>query len=137
MRAGGQTPGVTAPGTPAEPRPSAPGTDPFATGAGPYATGGPGSTPPAPAPRGTPPRTTSRARSAGRALGAGLALALLIAVTVVLVLFIVFNGETVPISLVFTDVRAPLVVALLFAAGLGALIALLAATVLAARRRNR
>ncbi|MGY1699561.1 LapA family protein [Geodermatophilus sp. SYSU D00766] len=70
-------------------------------------------------------------------MGRGLALALLITVTVVLVLFVVFNGETVPISLVFTDVRAPLVVALLIAAGLGALIGLLAATVLAARRRNR
>ncbi len=127
---------MTAPGSPAEPRPSAPGTDPFATGTSPYATGGtPASTPATPQP--APARNTSRTRSAGRTLGKGLALALLIAVTVVLVLFIVFNGETVPISLVFTDVRAPLVVALLIAAGLGALIGLLAASVLATRRRNR
>jgi uncharacterized integral membrane protein len=129
---------VTAPGSPAEPRPSAPGTDPFATGTSPYATGGtPASTPATPQPAPAPARNTSRTRSAGRTLGKGLALALLIAVTVVLVLFIVFNGETVPISLVFTDVRAPLVVALLIAAGLGALIGLLAASVLATRRRNR
>ncbi len=129
---------MTAPGQPAEPRPSAPGTDPFATGTGPYATGSPGSTPPAPAAPPSPPsRSPSRARSAGRTLGATLALALLIAVTVILVLFVVFNGETVPISLVFTDVRAPLVVALLIAAGLGALIATLFGAVLAARRRNR
>ncbi|SNS02596.1 Uncharacterized integral membrane protein [Geodermatophilus saharensis] len=125
---------MTAPGSPAEPRPSAPGTDPFATGTSPYATGG---TPTAPTPTPAPARTPSRTRSAGRTLGRGLALALLITVTVVLVLFIVFNGETVPISLVFTDVRAPLVVALLIAAGLGALIGLLAAAVLAARRRSR
>ncbi len=129
--------GVTAPGQPAEPRPSTPGTDPFATGAGPYGSGTPGSTPAPAAPSGPPPRSPSRARSAGRTLGASLALALLIAVTVLLVLFIVFNGETVPISLVFTDVRAPLVLALLIAAGLGALIATLFGAVLAARRRNR
>ncbi|MGY1609020.1 MULTISPECIES: LapA family protein [unclassified Geodermatophilus] len=128
---------MTAPGSPAEPRPSAPGTDPFATGTNPYATGTPASTPGTGQPATPPARTPSRARSAGRTLGRGLALALLIAVTVILVLFIVFNGETVPISLVFTDVRAPLVVALLIAAGLGALIGLLAASVLAARRRNR
>ncbi len=133
MRPGGQTRSVTAPGTPAEPRPSAPGTDPFATGAGPYAAGTPGSTPPAARPSPGP----SRARAAGRTAGRGLALALLITVTVLLVLFVVFNGETVPISLVFTDVRAPLVVALLIAAGLGALIGLLTAALLGARRRNR
>ena len=125
---------MTSPGTPAEPRPSAPGTDPFATG---YGAPGPGTTS-----GGTPPATTrparpSRAGAAGRTLGRGLALALLIAVTVILVLFIIFNGETVPISLVFTDVRAPLVVALLIAAGLGALVAALLGAVLSARRRNR
>jgi len=74
---------------------------------------------------------------AGRTAGRGLALVLLIAVTVVLVLFAVFNGETVPISLVFTDVRAPLVVALLIAAALGFLVATFLGAVLAARRRNR
>jgi uncharacterized integral membrane protein len=67
----------------------------------------------------------------------GLALALLIAVTVILVLFVVFNGQTVQISLVFVDVQAPLVLALLIAAVLGALIAALAGAVMRARRRNR
>ncbi len=122
---------MTAPGQPAEPRPSAPGTDPFATGAGPYAGG-------SPTPATTPPqRKPSRARAAGPTAGLGLALALLIVVTVLLVLFVVFNGQTVQISLVFTDVQAPLVLALLIAAGLGALIATLLGAVLAARRRNR
>ena len=54
-----------------------------------------------------------------------------------LVLFVVFNGETVPISLVFTDVEAPLVVALLIAAALGALIGGLLSLVLRTRRRHR
>ncbi|GAB3305663.1 hypothetical protein GCM10027451_12090 [Geodermatophilus aquaeductus] len=128
---------MTTPGTPAEPRPSAPGTDPFATGTSPYGTGAPASTPPS-----TPPATTrsgspSRARAAGRTAGLGLALALLIAVTVILVLFVVFNGQTVQISLVFTDVEAPLVLALLIAAVLGALVASLGGLVMRARRRNR
>ena len=77
-----------------------------------------------------------RTRQAGRTIGRGLALALLIFVTVVLVLFAVFNGETVPISLVFTDVEAPLVVALLIAAVLGALIGGLLSLVLRTRRRH-
>jgi uncharacterized integral membrane protein len=124
---------VTAPGTPAEPRPSTPGTDPFAAGTAPYGTDAPASTPPAPARSGTP----ARARSAGRPAGRGLALALLIAVTVILVLFVVFNGQTVQISLVFTDVQAPLVLALVIAAVLGALVASLAGAVLRARRRHR
>ncbi|SDC18707.1 Uncharacterized integral membrane protein [Geodermatophilus telluris] len=128
---------MTSPGTPAEPRPSAPGTDPLATGYGTRPTGTPGAAPAgtSPAPARSP--GPSRVGRAGRTAGRGLALALLIAVTVVLVLFVVFNGETVPISLVFTDVRAPLVVALLIAAALGALIAALLGAVLAARRRNR
>ena len=54
-----------------------------------------------------------------------------------LVLFVVFNGETVPISLVFADVEAPLVVALLIAAALGALIGGLLSLVLRTRRRHR
>ena len=125
---------MTAPGTPAEPRPSAPGTDPFATGTGPYSPSGtPAPTPPAT----TRPGTPSRARAAGRTAGLGLALALLIAVTVMLVLFVVFNGQTVQISLVFTDVEAPLVLALLIAAVLGALVASLGGLVMRARRRNR
>ena len=124
---------MTAPGTPAEPRPSAPGTDPFATGAAPYGTGAPASPPPAT----TRPANPSRARAAGRTAGLGLALALLIAVTVILVLFVVFNGQTVRISLVFADVDAPLVLALVIAAALGATIASLAGAVMRARRRNR
>ena len=72
-------------------------------------------------------------------LGRTLALALLIFVTVVLVLFVVFNTQTVDISLVFTDVRAPLVVALLIAAVLGgAVVGLLDAVMtVRGRRRNR
>ena len=124
---------MTTPGTPAEPRPSAPGTDPFATGTAPYGTDAPASPPPATTRAGTP----SRARSAGRTAGRGLALALLITVTVILVLFVIFNGQTVQISLVFTDVEAPLIVGLLIAAVLGALISALAGAVLKARRRNR
>ena len=122
---------MTAPGQPAEPRPSAPGTDPFATGAGPYAGG-------SPTPATTPPqRKPSRARAAGRTAGLGLALALLIVVTVLLVLFVVFNGQTVQISLVFTDVRAPLVVALLIAAALGGLIVGLLDAVMTVRGRRK
>jgi uncharacterized integral membrane protein len=64
-------------------------------------------------------------------------LALLLTVTVILVLFVVFNTQTVDISLVFVDVEAPLVVALLIAAVLGGLVAALAGAVLRARRRNR
>ena len=130
---------MTTPGTPAEPRPSAPGTDPFATG---YGTSPAGSAPTGTTPGGTSPTPArpsgpSRVGRAGRTAGRGLALTLLIAVTVVLVLFAVFNGETVPISLVFTDVRAPLVVALLIPAALGFLVPSLLGAVLAARRRNR
>ena len=73
----------------------------------------------------------------GRAIGRSLAAALLVFVTVVLVLFVVFNTQRVQISLVFTDVRAPLVLALLIAAVLGGLVVLLAGAVRAARRRNR
>src|SRR5215218_3147287 len=112
---------MTAPGTPAEPRPSTPGTDPLATDTAPYGTGAPASAPPATTRSGSP----SRARAAGRTAGLGLALALLL---------VVFNGQTVQISLVFTDVEAPLVLALLIAAALGALVASLAGLVLRARR---
>lgn len=66
-----------------------------------------------------------------------MALALLLFVTVVLVLFVVFNTQTVAISLVFTDVRAPLVVALLIAAVLGGLLVALAGAAMRSRRRNR
>ena len=114
-------PDPRAPGVPADPlsvgldRPATPAHDPSPT----TQSSGPG-----------------RTRQAGRTIGRGLALALLIFVTVVLVLFVVFNGETVPISLVFTDVEAPLVVALLIAAVLGALIGGLLSLVLRTRRRH-
>jgi uncharacterized integral membrane protein len=58
-------------------------------------------------------------------------------VTVVLVLFVMFNTQTVDISLVFADVEAPLVLALLIAAVLGGLLVSLAGAVRRARRRNR
>lgn len=76
-------------------------------------------------------------RNTGRTIGRTLALSLLVFVTVVLVLFVVFNTETVPISLVFTDVQAPLVVALLIAAALGGLIVGLLDAVMAVRGRRR
>jgi uncharacterized integral membrane protein len=76
-------------------------------------------------------------RHTGKTIGRTLALALLIFVTVVLVLFVVFNTQTVDISLVFTDVRAPLVLALLIAAALGGLIAALFDAVMKVRGRRR
>ena len=140
---------VTAPGTPPDPRYSAPGTDPLAPGTTSSAgtphpdTSYSGTTSPGTTSPGTTstsrnsPGTTSRVGAAGRTIGRGLALGLLLFVTVLLVLFVVFNGQTVQISLVFTDVQAPLVVALLIAAVLGALIASLAGAVMRARRRSR
>ena len=62
--------------------------------------------------------------------------ALLVFVTVLLVLFVMFNTQTVDISLVFTDVEAPLVLALLIAAVLGGLVVALAGALRAARRRR-
>ena len=79
--------------------------------------------------------TTGRRR--GRAAGRTLAAALLIFLTVVLVLFVVFNTQTVDVSLVFGNVQAPLVLALVVAAGLGGLVVGLAAAVIGARRRSR
>jgi uncharacterized integral membrane protein len=76
-------------------------------------------------------------RHTGRTIGRTLALALLTFVTVVLVLFVVFNTQTVDISLVFTDVRAPLVVALLIAAALGGLIVGLLDAVMTVRRGRK
>jgi uncharacterized integral membrane protein len=55
----------------------------------------------------------------------------------VLVLFVVFNTQTVDVSLVFGDVRAPLIIALVIAAGLGGLLVALAAAALRARRSRR
>jgi uncharacterized integral membrane protein len=84
----------------------------------------------------TPPARPGRTRQAAGTVGRGLALGLLIFVTVVLVLFVVFNGQTVQISLVFTDVDAPLVLALLIAAVLGALVGWLLNLVLRSRRHR-
>jgi uncharacterized integral membrane protein len=93
--------------------------------------------PPAPAARPVAPPPAAPARSTGRTIGRTLALALLLFVTVLLVLFVVYNTQTVDISLVFIDVTAPLVLALLIAAVLGGLFVALAGAVLRARRRNR
>ena len=124
------------PGSPGEPGThGAPGTDPTLSSQG--------ARPNPPPVRSTGPDGQSSAgqstRHTGRTIGRTLALALLVFVTVVLVLFVVFNTQTVDISLVFTDVRAPLVVALLIAAVLGGLIAALLNAVMAlrGRRRNR
>jgi uncharacterized integral membrane protein len=66
-----------------------------------------------------------------------LAAALLVFVTVILVLFVIFNTQTVDISLVFVDVQAPLVLALVIAAALGGLVVGLAEVALRARRSKR
>ena len=131
-----------------------PGSDPLRTPTGPTgSTGPPGTTGPT-GPTGTSGTTAGPAaagpatsgggttperhpvRNAGRTAGRTLALALLLFVTVVLVLFVVFNDQTVQISLVFTDVQAPLVLALLIAAGLGGLLVWLAGLVARTRRRR-
>ncbi|TFV54592.1 LapA family protein [Geodermatophilus sp. DF01-2] len=121
---------------------TAPGSDPLRTSpgtTGPSTPGAPGR-PAAPPPTSTPGTTTSekpRERHRGRTIGRTLALALLLFVTVVLVLFVVYNTQTVAISLVFANVQGPLVVALLIAAALGGLLVWLASLVLRARRRKR
>ena len=66
-----------------------------------------------------------------------MAAALLVFVTVILVLFVIFNTQTVDISLVFADVQAPLVLALVIAAALGGLVVGLAGAALRARRSRR
>jgi uncharacterized integral membrane protein len=96
-----------------------------------------GTTAPASGGKAPSPGTTAPARHAGRTAGRTLALALLIFVTVVLVLFVVFNSQSVPISLVFGNVQAPLVLALVIAAALGGLLVGLAGLVLRARRSRR
>lgn len=63
-------------------------------------------------------RGTSRTQSAGRTVSA----VLLVTLTVLLVLFVVFNTQTVRVSLIFGVVDLPLVIALVAAAVLGALI---------------
>jgi uncharacterized integral membrane protein len=121
-----------------DPRPAGtPGSDPTLGSLGNTPTGSPPDTsagPAAPAPAGR-----RSGRHTGRAIGRTLALTLLIFVTVILVLFVMFNTQTVDISLVFTDVRAPLVGALLIAAVLGgAVIGLLDAMMtVRGRRKNR
>jgi uncharacterized integral membrane protein len=115
-----------------------PGSDPVRPSTGPTGTPGTTTGPATAGPAPTGGRTTERhpVRNAGRTAGRTLALALLLFVTVVLVLFVVFNNQTVQISLVFTDVQAPLVLALLIAAALGGLVVWLAGLVLRARRRS-
>jgi uncharacterized integral membrane protein len=109
-------------------------TPPPVTSAGPHGPAPTSTGPDRPAPTGGKPQ-----RHTGRTIGRTLALALLVFVTIVLVLFVVFNTQTVDISLVFTDVRAPLVVALLIAAVLGAAIVglLNALLTVRGRRKNR
>jgi uncharacterized integral membrane protein len=117
-----------------EPRPAGvPGTDPTLT-----PPGGERPTPPPVSSAGPdgPAPTPGRQRHTGRAIGRTLALALLLFVTVVLVLFVVFNTQTVDISLVFGDVQAPLVLALVIAAVLGGLVVAMAGLALRARRKG-
>ncbi|MGY1825211.1 MULTISPECIES: lipopolysaccharide assembly protein LapA domain-containing protein [unclassified Blastococcus] len=110
--------------------------DPLSVGLGSQPPGDPGAEPDRTTERPAEP-APARERHTGKAIGRSLALALLIFVTVVLVLFVVFNGQSVQISLVFTDVEGPLVVALLVAAALGGLLVWLAGAVMRARRRKR
>jgi uncharacterized integral membrane protein len=135
-----------------DPRPvNPPGTDPtlgmpganpsgpptIAAGGVPAVPTAPGPTAPGPAAPGPAAPAQPRTGHTGRTIGRTLAAALLIFVTVVLVLFVVFNTQTVDISLVFTDVEAPLVLALVIAAVLGGLVVALLGAMMRARRRNR
>ncbi|MGY1752810.1 lipopolysaccharide assembly protein LapA domain-containing protein [Blastococcus sp. SYSU D01042] len=115
-----------------DPRTSGTTGDPLSVGLD-RPTSAPGTT----APGTTAPAGPGRTRQTGRTIGRSLALALLLFVTVVLVLFVVFNTQTVDISLVFGNVDAPLVLALLIAAALGGLLVWLAGLVLRTRRRHR
>ena len=115
------------PGSPAEP----PATGPLGSDVAPPSAGRVSG---ATGPVYPPERSEPAARRAARGIGRTLALALLVFVTVLLVLFVVFNTQTVEVSLVFVDVRAPLVVALLVAAALGGLVVALASLVRRARR---
>ena len=119
-----------------------PGSDPLRTPTGTPgtttgpATSGPAASGPATSGPATTGRTTTPERHPVRAAGRTLALALLLFVTVVLVLFVVYNNQTVEISLVFVDIQAPLVLALVIAAALGGLLVGLAGLVVRARRRS-
>jgi uncharacterized integral membrane protein len=125
---------VTSSGSPVDPLRTPGTTGPAAPGP----SSSPGSHPgPASGPAATGRTSPSTARSAGRTVGRTLALALLLFVTVVLVLFVIYNTQTVEVSLVFTNLDAPLVLALLIAAALGGLLVWLAGLVTRARRRGR
>jgi uncharacterized integral membrane protein len=115
--------------------PSGPPT--IAAGGVPAVPTAPGPTAPGPAAPGPAAPAQPRTGHTGRTIGRTLAAALLIFVTVVLVLFVVFNTQTVDISLVFADVEAPLVLALVIAAVLGGLVVALLGAMMRARRRNR
>jgi uncharacterized integral membrane protein len=83
-----------------------------------------------------PAAPTEPTRGRGRTISRTLAAALLVFVTVVLVLFVVTNGQTVTVRLVFGEVQAPLVLALVIAAALGGLVVGLAGAAWRARRRK-
>ena len=68
------------------------------------------------------PATTPAPKKWGSSAGRTVSAVLLVALTVVLVLFVVFNTQTVRVSLVFGVVDLPLVIALVAAAVLGGLI---------------
>lgn len=126
---------MTGPDRPASGTPRDPLDVGLGNGPGSPADSGPAAESAAPPQQAAP--AAQKERHTGRTIGRTLALALLIFVTVLLVLFVVFNGQTVQISLVFTDVQGPLVVALLIAAVLGGLLVWLAGSVRRARRRKR
>lgn len=123
--------------TTSEPPRAATGTPGIPGAAAPLpSSGAPLTTSPGGAAVGTAPAAPSRIRRHARTTGRGLFLALLIFVTVVLVLFVVFNTQTVVVHLVFGEVHVPLVLALVIAAALGGLIIGFAAMLIGARRRS-
>jgi uncharacterized integral membrane protein len=103
----------------------------------PVGNSGPSFSPGPDAPVDTGPAGAAPGRRTGRTIGRTLALALLLFVTVLLVLFVVFNTQTVDISLVFGNVEAPLVLALVIAAALGGLLVWLAGLTMRARRNRK
>ena len=118
-----------------DPRPAGTPADPLSSGPPYTAPSAPAAGAPGAAPTPVQPRPAHEpARHTGRTIGRTLAAALLVAVTVLLVLFVMFNTQTVAVSLVFTDIEAPLVVALLVAAVLGGLVVALAGLLRRARR---
>jgi uncharacterized integral membrane protein len=66
-----------------------------------------------------------------------VAAVLLVSVTAFLVLFVLFNTQTVAVSLVFADTEAPLVLALVLSAALGGLLVGLAGLSVSGRRKRR